>query len=294
MGQSMAGDCYRVCGPGSAITPTETAIHHKRTFHEHFTMKIFRTLCIGIGLTTAALAQTTRIMPISNLHQDNGGAAKVGFNGMNDVTWAAPFTTGGSPDNSTMLLSSVSILMNVSGHVDSEPFNLSLCADASGSPGTGLVTLSGDTCPTNTAIYTYTNASPFAFSTNTTYWLVASCPGSTNSIYLWGDTGANVDSGSIWAIGQPEYNLGDGWNTGSAYPQFSITITVPTPALSISQPVVVTYPVSEFPFVLQQNSDLSTSNWTAVTDSIFSGVISNQNVFILPPTAPRMFYRLGP
>ena len=247
---------------------------------------------LGFCVVTSTLAQT-QVTPISNLNQYNAGSAKVGFNGMNDVTWAVPFTTGGSPDNSTMMLSSVSILMNDSGWIDSEPFNLSLCADAGGTPGTSLVTLSGETCPTNTAIYTYTNASPFAFSTNTTYWLVASCPGATNSIYLWGDTGANLDSGSFWAIGQPEYNLGDGWNAYNIYPQFSITVVVPTPALSISRPVVVTYPASGIPFVLQQNSDLSTSNWTDVTNAILTGVISNQNVFILPSTAPQMFFRLS-
>jgi len=47
-----------------------------------------------------------------------------------------------------------------------------------------------------------------------------------------------------------------------------------------------------FPFALQQNSSLATTNWVSVTNAILSGVSGNQTVFIVPPSGRQLFYRL--
>jgi hypothetical protein len=65
------------------------------------------------------------------------------------------------------------------------------------------------------------------------------------------------------------------------------------PTLSASLSVVLTFPATAAPFVLQQNSDLATTNWVTVTNFIFSDILSNQAVYILPPTAPQKYYRMS-
>ena len=96
-------------------------------------------------------------------------------------------------------------------------------------------------------------------------------------------------------MGAGDYNQGSGWQPiGAGYfPQFSVTVTDPQPpALSISQPIVLVFPTNGFPFVLQENANLDTTNWAPVTNVILSGVISNQTVFIVPSTG-KMFFRLS-
>lgn len=65
------------------------------------------------------------------------------------------------------------------------------------------------------------------------------------------------------------------------------------PALAIFQPIALTFPVSGFPFILQQNSGLATTNWVAATNAIqIATVNTNQTVFLIPPNGGQMFYRL--
>ena len=247
-------------------------------------------LHVGFFFCAAAvgLAQTN-FTPISNLNQSS--AETIGI--WNTQTLAVSFTTG----NAATFLSAVSVSLANGGGGGVGHFNLSLYSDANGSPSSSLTTLGGNNTPTGAGIYTYTNASSLSLSTNTTYWIVASSLDSPNTAaYEWNLTfNPALDAGSFWALGVTKYNSGSGWNSAGAgvYQQFSVTVTNPIPpTTSISQPIVLTYQDSGFPFVLQQNSDLATTNWITVTNAILSGVISNQTVFILPPNARQMFYRL--
>jgi hypothetical protein len=233
---------------------------------------------------TAAAAQTS-FTAVSNLDQPTAE-----YNGIwNGETLAAPFTTG----NTAASLSGVSVSMagGGSGH-----FNLSLYGDAGGSPGNSLAVLSGNGSPSSAGIYTYTNAAPFVLSANTIYWLVASSPDATGgTAFEWNLTfNSSFDSGFLWTLGVNKYNSGGGWNVTGSYQQFSIVVMNPVaPAIAIFQPVVLTYPATGFPFVLQQNSDLNTTNWAAATNAVqISTVNSNQTVFIVPPAGQQMFYRL--
>jgi|SRR5665213_964623 len=238
-----------------------------------------------------ALAQDA-FTPISNLGQPFGEDVGV----WSGLSHAASFTTG----NAATSLFSVSVSMDTPNHSGGtfQNFNLSLYSDASGSPGSILATLSGNNFPIFTGIYAYTNTSPLVLSTNTTYWIVASSPDSlSGNAYEWILTfSPATDAGSFWTMGVSKYNQGSGWYSigDSVFLQFSVTVTNPQPpAISISRPIVLTFPTNGFSFVLQQNSNLTTTNWINVTNATLSGVISHQTVFIMPPSGQQMFYRLG-
>jgi hypothetical protein len=250
-------------------------------------MRIVVMLCSFFCAAAVALAQTT-FTPVSNLNQTTGEYTGV----WNAQSLAVSFTTGSAATS----LFGVSVSMSAGG--DAGHFNLSIYSDAGGSPGSSLTILSGNGFPASAGIYTYTNASPLALSANTTYWIVASSPDSTGGdAYEWNLTfNSALDSGSFWTLGVSKYNDGGGWNSSGTgvYQQFSVIVTNPiAPAISIFQPIVLTYPAVGFPFVLQQNSNLATTNWVTATNAILSGVISNQTVFIVPPTGGQMFYRLN-
>jgi hypothetical protein len=250
-------------------------------------MKFIGITCAVFCMAMGMLAQTT-FTPISNFNQFNQSPQANGV--YSGGSLAASFTTGVAATS----LSSVSIYMLGLGGPGT--FNLSLYSDASGLPGSNLASLSGNNNPASTGIYTYTNASSLVLSTNTTYWIVASSPNTLNKAYFWlAALNSALDSGSFWTSGSGAVNTGGGWtsNPGS-YQLFSVSVANPQPpAISISQPIVLTFPATGFPFVLQQNSNLSTTNWVAVTNAILDGVISNQTVFLVPPSSGQMFYRLG-
>ncbi len=233
-------------------------------------MKIARILCLIFCAATAALAQTT-FTPISNLSQPFGEDVGV----WSGLSHAASFTTG----NTAASLFSVSVSMDAKQSGIPQNFDLSLYSDASGSPGSILATLSGN-IPFYAGIYAYTNTSPLVLSANTTYWIVASSPDtlSGEDAYKWILTfSPALDSGSFWTMGVSKYNQGSGWQpiSDGDFLQFSVTVTNPQPpAVFISQPVVLTFPTNGFPFILQQNSNLSTTNWVNVTNATLSGVIS--------------------
>ncbi len=243
----------------------------------------------------AALAQTT---VISNLNQPNGGDySGVGEN----YTSAVAFTTG----NTNTLLANVSVLLDGS-YLGLFPamnppgtLNVSLYNDVGGSPGSSLAVLSGNSSPMNAGVYTYASTSAVELSRQTTYWLVLSSNDSTNGAgYGWNEsTTANVDSGSVWTLGVSKSSNGSAWQSSPGLEfQFSVSaLTTPPapPAMAIAQPIVLTYTNNGWPYVLQQNSNVATTNWVNVTNAILSGAISNQIVFILPPGAPQRFYRLG-
>jgi len=80
--------------------------------------------------------------------------------------------------------------------------------------------------------------------------------------------------------------------TDLASPIFEVT--VPLPALSIALAgtnVVVSWAWSSSGFVLQRNSDLSTTNWTTVTNT--PAVTNWQRQLVVSPGAGNQFYRLA-
>jgi hypothetical protein len=69
----------------------------------------------------------------------------------------------------------------------------------------------------------------------------------------------------------------------------------PAPALTIKQSngcVVVSWPAEFKSFVLQENSDLASTNWVDVTNSI--NTVVNDNQVVLPHPVGNDFYRLRP
>ena len=258
-------------------------------------MKIISVFCLLFG-TTALTAQVNTTL-ISNLNQSSNGYSSV--SGVYVV--ANSFTTG----NTAGPLVGVSLLLD-GGSIDASTgtygvFAPGIFSNSNGVPGTGLAYLGGNAYPTNIGVYFYTNLfGTFQFATNTTYWLVASSSDYTGvSGYQWNETSStNVDAGSLWSLGSLAFlNTSDAntWHLINGSLQFSITVATPPPpppALSISQPIVVTFPAPAGAYVLQEKSSLTATNWDTVTNAILSGTVSNQTFYILPPKAAQMFYQL--
>jgi hypothetical protein len=227
----------------------------------------------------AGTGAQTNFTALSNIGQSTGSAATVGPGSPTAIS----FMTG----STEALLSAVDVSMQVPSPAPGtfQPFSLSLYDDASGSPGSSLAVLSGNSYPTNTAVYTYTQASPLKLSANTRYWIVESAAASSRP-YSWNlNTSGTVDSGSTWALGQMKANFGSGWALESGfYPKFSMRVSAPT--------FVLTFPTPDFPYALRQNSNPATANWVNVTNSVSTSVVSNRTVLLVPPVGPQLFYRL--
>jgi hypothetical protein len=70
----------------------------------------------------------------------------------------------------------------------------------------------------------------------------------------------------------------------------------PTPRLTLAPSddgLVLSWLIPSTNFMLQQNSDLSTSNWMTVTNSPAFNLTNLQDQVILPPSASNSFYRLA-
>jgi hypothetical protein len=253
-------------------------------------MKRISIVC-GFFLAGTALAQT---VAISNLSQPSAGFTVVS----GSQALAAPFITGGT----NSWLSNVSLALG-GPEAGQLPFfnspgalNVSLYSDASASPGSLLAALSGNSFPPTAGIYVYSSTMLLPLSAHTTYWIVASSIDSTNAAgYVWNVTDSTtLDSGSIWTSGGDAVNLGGGWLPVSPTRlKFDVAIAPPPPVIAISQPIVLTYTNTGYPYVLQQNSDLAATNWVSTTNIILGGVISNQVVILVPPNSLKMFYRLS-
>lgn len=241
----------------------------------------------SVFCASVALGQT-EFTPISNLNQPSSGDYLAVDN---TQTVAESFTTG----NTATHLAKVSVLLaNPSG--SGQHFQLSLYSDVNGSPGSSLVPLLGNPAPISAGIYSYTNTSPLILSAETTYWIVASSSDAAFNASIWyAITSAGLDAGSTWTTGISKSYNGVGWNAPGLYQQFNITVTHPIPpAISIFQPVVLTFPANGFPFVLQQSTSLTSSNWIPATNAIqMATVNTNQTVFMVPSSSQQMFFRLS-
>jgi hypothetical protein len=242
----------------------------------------------GLGLTLPGRATAqTAYTPISNVTQPFVSAVGVFLN----EEGAVSFITGSTPN----FLVSVSVFLGLPGDGS---FALFLYNDAAGSPGSSLATLSGNSYPASDAVSTFTNSSPLLLAADTTYWIVASSPGSVGMFYNWLWTSStNLDAGSIWQLDASKYGSSGNWNALSGGQlQFSVTVApAELPAISIFQPAVLTYPaLPGVPLVLQQSSALPGTNWVTATNAIqLATVNTNQAVFIVPSSGQQMFFRLG-
>ena len=248
---------------------------------------------LGLILVDRSLAQT--VTAISNLNQPANNAPPVG----GGVWQAVSFTTQSTANY--LVSVSVSLYGPLNSGIPSAvgPFMLSLYSNAGSTPGTSLASLYGNSYPTNNGVYTYTNTSPVELAAGTNYWLVAASPATDlGSSYMWSDTySASLDAGSLWTLGVTEYYDGSNWTLNpGAYLQFSVTVAATNlPAIAIYQPLVLTFSSSpNVPFVLQQNSDLATTNWVTATNAVqMATVNANQTVFIVPPSGQQLFFRLS-
>jgi hypothetical protein len=71
--------------------------------------------------------------------------------------------------------------------------------------------------------------------------------------------------------------------------------TTPTPSLSLTPSgsnLVISWTVPSMDFTLQQNSDLSTTNWMDVPTPPVLNLTNLQNQVIVSPTNGNTFYRL--
>ena len=82
--------------------------------------------------------------------------------------------------------------------------------------------------------------------------------------------------------------------TGGFWSLIAAVQTLGSPILTIRQTgpstVEISWPAPSTGFVLQQNNNLTTTNWTTVTNSVTSSGGTNE-VFVSPPTGNE-FYRL--
>jgi hypothetical protein len=231
-------------------------------------------------------AGQTNYIALSNLQQTNSGYTSV----YSQEALAAAFTTDAYPV--TNFLVSLSLFSGGKGTLV-----LSLYNGSANSPSNELAVLSEMSYPNSpgAGIITYTNPPGVSLAANTTYWIFATSTNTqSDSAYNWNSTESTVaDPGSIWQLGMTEAIFFGSYPTANV--QFSITIPVPpAPPLSIFQPVMITFPNAGFPFVLQQNTNLTSTNWVTATGAIQLGTVTNsQNVFLVPPAERQMFFRLS-
>jgi hypothetical protein len=126
----------------------------------------------------------------------------------------------------------------------------------------------------------------------------------------YGGLYTSADSGTTWTpAGGPDYayvsvaSSADGTELAAAaasdyYPYSGPIVTLFSPSawLKITPTggaLMLSWLPPSFSFKLQQNSDLTSTNWTNVTTAVVSNPTNLQNeVTLTPQTAGNMFYRL--
>ncbi len=114
------------------------------------------------------------------------------------------------------------------------------------------------------------------------------------------DGGGSTSTGGVYSvsgtIGQPDAGVMSGGNFTLQGGFWSIISAVQTPGapllrilLTTSNSVVVAWPVSTPNYVLQQNVDIGTTNWTSTPSPV---VVGNENQLLVIPPAGNRFYRL--
>jgi len=135
--------------------------------------------------------------------------------------------------------------------------------------------------------------------------LTASAPAQSFSIdwhSIDGGGGASAGGGFSLSgtIGQPDagtMNGGDYSLVGGFWGILSAVQTPGAPLLTIrraqANTVVISWPSPSTGFVLQQNGDLTTANWTAAPQSVTDNG-TNKFILVNPPTGNRFFRLIKP
>jgi hypothetical protein len=184
--------------------------------------------------------------------------------------------------------------------------------------GSKLVAAAGQT--TTPAVYTSTNSGATwraSMPAGSFAWCASSADGATFAVADWygGGIYLTTDSGLTWSQpSQPTLYWGglvlsaDGaqlvattgpvslTDEGNADGSVYIMQTTPTPSLSIAPAAtnaVISWLVPSLNFTLQQNSDLTTTNWINVTTPPVLNLTNLQNqVIVSTPASGQAFYRL--
>jgi photosystem II stability/assembly factor-like uncharacterized protein len=120
-------------------------------------------------------------------------------------------------------------------------------------------------------------------STNSgTTWISNNVPNDS-----WNSVASSTDGNQLVVAGVVDQSF----NPGHVY----ISQTTPSPCLNLtpsSSNLAVAWIIPSTNFVLQQNSDLTTTNWTDVTNTPVLNFTNLQNEVTLPLTGSNAFYRL--
>jgi hypothetical protein len=137
------------------------------------------------------------------------------------------------------------------------------------------------------------------------YWTCVACSADGSKLVAGTDGGplyTSTNSGATWT--SSDASIRWWWSTASSADGSKLVATVynggiytwqstPAPLLRVSPSgtnVVISWTVPSLNFVLQQNSDLATTNWTDVTTA--PTVTNLQNQVVLPAPTGNAFYRL--
>ncbi len=205
---------------------------------------------------------------------------------------------------------------------DSAPSNIWQCV-ASSADGNKLVAVSCLDLPAvGGSIFTSTNSGLTWISNNIPSepwsWVVSSADGTklTAVAYSWhfssnsgftysGGIFASTNSGATWTqtIGPSNFWLcvatsADGNKSVTAVSSGGIyrSQATPTPQMNIgfsNQNLTLSWLIPSTPFVLQQNSDFTTTNWVTVTNIPMLNLTTLQHNIMLSPSNSSCFYRLA-
>ncbi|WOO43688.1 choice-of-anchor R domain-containing protein [Rubellicoccus peritrichatus] len=156
-------------------------------------------LSVGCAVLLASVSTIHGAIGVSNLATTSSGTAFVGDAGDFEFALGQGFTTG--PDGGDYTLSSITVRL-ISRTGSPADIIVALYDDNSGQPGSLLETLTGAASPSTAGDYAYTLGSGFALTSDATYYVVLSAPGSpTNTSYALDDTARYSQTGLIgWDI----------------------------------------------------------------------------------------------
>lgn len=258
---------------------------------------IIAVFCI-IGFLPLQTTQAQGVLYISNLGQPIVGSGAIGSN-----SWVAQtFVTG--PSAGGYVVSSVQLLIDApvgapSGFAVSiysktgDPHSLREPGD---SPQSSLGGLAGSE-PTTPGVLSYTTPG-IALSPSTWYFVVLTAGTSTNvGSYTWSATSGLTQSNQF-TIDDEFFSSSDGsnwtWNLRGRVFQFGLFASaVPPPNLSIASDGLgntkVLWP-NIGSYILEQSTNVGTSNWTASSFTITNNVLTN--FCTVTPAGEDLFFRL--
>lgn len=254
-------------------------------------------VCV-ISLLPLRTTQAQGVLYVSNLGLPAAGSGAIGSN-----SWfAQTFVTGSNPGG--YVLSSVQLLMDAplgtpggftvsiysktgDPHSEHEPGD---------SPQASLGSLTGSE-PTTVGIFSYTTPG-IVLSPHTFYFVVVTAATSTNdSSYTWSATSGLTQSKGF-TIDDEFFGSSDG-STWTWYPRqrtFQIGLyasAVPPPNLSIVSGGLGNIQI-QWPnlgsYILEQSTNLATTNWTASSYIITNNVLTN--FCTVTPAGEGLFFRL--